>query len=75
MKVTFEFDTNNPDDRIDLEVHRQAPKMQSVLFEFNINYRRQFLKRDLTDDQREIVEEIFNQLNEEIIENNINLDM
>lgn len=78
MKAKLTFDLDNPDDMYSYKVHNKAMDMASALFEITHNLRRKVENKidisqtELTND--EVIDYIFNELNQILIDENINTD-
>jgi hypothetical protein len=79
MKATLEFDTSNPDDKMELKRAMLSTDMAIVLHELLHNYRKRFT-RELEADEKsterefEIVDKIFTSIWELCEESGINID-
>jgi hypothetical protein len=72
MKATIEF--NLPEDQHEYDLAVSSSKMYCALYEIQQEIRRVWKYAELTEGQFEIVEQIYDKVNEIINENNVNLN-
>lgn len=74
-KLTWEFDTLNPDDREDIKAHQNAMGMQFALWELYHNVWRHLNKhQNLSDEELAGVQRVFDELTELLLENGVHID-
>lgn len=74
-KIMYEFDTNNPDDRESIKAHQDAMGMHFALGEFFSNTWRRFKKsEEFSEEQLEIINRVFIELDEELQDNGVHIE-
>jgi len=71
----YEFDTNNPDDRESIKAHQDAMGMYFALGEFFSNtWRRLKKSEEFSEEQLEIINRVFIELDEELQDNGVHIE-
>jgi hypothetical protein len=73
-KITWEYDTNDPDDREEIKMHQNAVGMYLTLWEVYHNVYKHLTKyQDLSEEEIAGIDRVYTEINELLIENDVNI--